>query len=379
MLSLGARLRVCIVAWLAAVSPVRAQDVTIGVVAELTGPGATYGLALRQGAEMAVRDVNAAGGIGGRTLRLVVVDGATNPARSAIAMRRLVVGDVQMVVGGWGSAQVLANLEVAEQAGMPYIVVGATHPDITTRRNRWTFRVIQTDAVQAEVLAQAVLGRLGARRIAVVGDGNAYGVGSRDVFLQALARAGVQPVAVHTFMPGDTDFSAPLARIKAAAPDVLAVFATVPAASRILNQAREAGITARFVGTGGLANEALLAQAPKAAEGTLMTSVFSEEVDAEARAWAERFRREFAGGPVAPSPVLAAWQYRAIRDIAVPCLQRAGTERVTLRDCLAGWRGRLFGVPGEAWFDATQQLVQPPLFTEVRGGAFRLVAAGPGR
>lgn len=379
MFSWGGRLRGCIVACLAAVSPVCAQDVTIGVVAELTGPGATYGLALRQGAEMAVRDVNAAGGIGGRTLRLVVVDGATNPARSAIAMRRLVVGDVQMVVGGWGSAQVLANLEVAEQAGMPYIVVGATHPDITTRRNRWTFRVIQTDAVQAEVLAQAVLGRLGARRIAVVGDGNAYGVGSRDVFLQALARANVQPVAVHTFVPGDTDFSAPLARIKAATPDVLAVFATVPAASRILNQAREAGITARFVGTGGLANEALLAQAPKAAEGTLMTSVFSEEVDAEARTWAERFRREFAGGPVAPSPVLAAWQYRAIRDIAVPCLQRAGAERVSLRDCIAGWRGRLFGVPGEAWFDATQQLVQPPLFTEVRGGAFRLVAAEPGR
>jgi hypothetical protein len=52
---------------------------------------------------------------------------------------------------------------------------------------------------------------------------------------------------------------------------------------------------------------------------------------------------------------------------------------VSLRDCIAGWRGRLFGVPGEAWFDATQQLVQPPLFTEVRGGAFRLVAAEPGR
>lgn len=354
-------------------APVHAAEITIGVIAELSGAGASYGRALVQGAEMAVRDVNAAGGVDGKTLRLLVVDGATNPARSAIAMRRLVVSDVQLVVGGWGSAQVLANLEVAEQAGMPYIVVGATHPDITTRLNRWTFRVIQTDAVQAEVLAQAVLGRLGARRIAVIADGNAYGVGSRDVFLQALERAGVPPVAVHTFQPGDAEFGAALAKIKSADPDVLAVFATLPAAARLLNQARAAGIRARFVGTGGLANDALLEQAPQSAEGTLITGFFNEEVDAEAAAWAERFQREFAGSSSRPSAVLAAWQYRAIRDIAVPCLKRAGTRRLPLRECLATWRGRLFGVPGEVYFDATQQLVQPPLLTEVRGGAFRLL------
>lgn len=354
-----------------------AGEITIGVVAELTGAGATYGRGIVQGAEMALRDVNAAGGIDGQPLRMMVVDGATNPARSAIVMRRLVAADVHMVVGGWGSAQVLANMEVAEQSGMPYIVVGATHPDITTRLNRWTFRVIPTDAVQAEHLAQVVLGRLKARRVAVLADTNAYGVGSRRVFLEALARAGVEPVVVLGYASGERDFAAALTRIRDARPDVLALFGTVPAAPLAMRQARAMGLTARFVGTGGLANDALLADAGPAAEGTWLTGFFSEEVDAEAATWAARFRREFAGDGAPPSPVLAAWQYRAIRDIAVPCLKRAGIQRVQLRKCIAGWRGTLFGARGELHFDATQQLQQPALLTEVRDGAFRLVPQQP--
>jgi len=355
-----------------------AGNLTIGVIAELTGAGATYGRGLVQGAEMALRDINAAGGIGGRPLRLLIVDGATNPAHSAIAMRRLVASDVQLVVGGWGSAQVLANLEVAEQAGVPYLVVGATHPRITSPLNRWTFRVIATDAVQAEHLAQVVLGRLKARRIAVLADASAYGVGSRDIFLDALARAGVEPVAVLGYQATDPDVATPLARIQAAAPDVLALFGTAPAAPRIMREARAMGLGARFVGTGGLANDALLAAAGPAAEGTLITSFFSEEVDAEAAAWAARFRREHADAASPPSPVLAAWQYRAMRDIAAPCLRQAGTQRPALRDCIAAWHGRLFGVRGEVRFDASGQLQQAPLLTEVRGGVFRLVGDDTG-
>ena len=71
--------------------------------------------------------------------------------------------------------------------------------------------------------------------------------------------------------------------------------------------------------------------------------------------------------------MLAAWQYRAIRYIAAPCLARAGSSRARLRDCIASWRGRLFGVRGEVYFDKTGQLIQEPVVVEVRGGAFRLL------
>lgn len=351
----------------------QAADITLGVVAGMSGPGASYGLGIARGAQMAVRQINAAGGVGGREIKLILVDDASSPARSVIAMRRLVNANVDLIVGGWGSSQVLANMGVAEQAGVPYIVAGATHPKITGAQNRWTFRVIQTDTAMAQQLARIAVGDLGMKRIAVINDSNDYGVANRRVFVAALARAGMEPVQVQSYQTGDRDFSAQLARIRAANPDAIAIFGTIPAAPEIMNQARELGIKARFIGTGGLANEALVSSAPIAAEGAVLMSYFNEEVDAEARAWADLYRKEFAGQPEPPRPVLAAWEYRAIRDIAAPCLTNAGSDRVRLRDCIAKWKGKLFGVQGEVYFDNTGQLVQPSVVVEVRNGAFRLL------
>src|SRR3990172_6112880 len=158
----------------------QAQDIKLGVVAGMSGPGTSYGIGIRQGAEMAVREINAAGGIKGRKISLVVVDDASNPAQSVTAMQRLVNDQVDLVVGGWGSSQVLANMEVADRARLPYIVVGATNPKITTEKNKWTFRVIFTDSVQAEQIADAAVRRLGMKRIAVIHDANDYGAAFQD-------------------------------------------------------------------------------------------------------------------------------------------------------------------------------------------------------
>lgn len=348
-----------------------AQDIKLGVIAGMSGPGTSYGIGIRQGAEMAVKEINASGGVKGRKISLVVVDDASNPAQSVTAMQRLVSDGVDLIVGGWGSSQVLANMEVAERAGIPYIVVGATNPKITTDKNKWTYRVIFTDSVQAEQIADAAVKRLGMKRIAVIHDANDYGVGNRDIFLDSLKKLGVEPVTVVSYQSADKDFTAQLSRIREANPDGLAVFGTIPAAPAIMNQARDLGIKARFIGTGGLANENLMVLAPKGSEGTVLTTYFHEDVDAEARAWAERYVKEFSGGSQPARPVLAAWEYRAIKFIAAPCLSSIGTDKDKLRQCFAGWKGKMFSVPGEAYFDKTGQLIQPSVLVEVGNGAFQ--------
>lgn len=353
--------------------PAAAADITIGVIAGLTGLGASYGAGIVQGAEMAAREINAAGGINGRLIRLVIVDDATSPARSAVVMRRLVTSGVDLIVGGWGSPQVIANMEIAEQAGVPYIVVGATNPRITNAGNKWTFRVIQTDAAMSEQLAQILVKQLGLSRIAVISDTNDYGTGNRDTFVAALDRLGIKPVETQSYQTADRDFSAQLGLIRAAKPEAIAIFGTIPAAPAIMNQARALGLTARFVGTGGLANELLLSLAPTASHGTVLTTYFSEEIDAEAEAWAERYRKEFSTDAAPARPVLAAWEYRAIRSIVASCLAGSGADRIALRDCIAHWHGRVFGIPAELSFDQTGQLVQPPVVVEVRDGAFHLL------
>ncbi|MBE0623348.1 MAG: ABC transporter substrate-binding protein [Burkholderiales bacterium] len=351
--------------------PAIAQDIKLGVVAGMSGPGTSYGIGIKQGAEMAVKEINAAGGIKGRKIALVMVDDASNPAQSVTSMERLVNEPVDLVVGGWGSSQVLANMDVAERAGLPYIVVGATNPKITTDKNKWTFRVIFTDAVQAEQIADAAVKRLGMKRIAVIHDANDYGVGNRDVFLASLKKIGVEPVAVVSYQSADKDFTAQLSRIREANPDGVAIFGTIPAAPAIMNQARDLGVKARFIGTGGLANENLMTLAPKASDGTVLTTYFHEDADAQARAWSDRYVKEFSGSSQPPRPVLAAWEYRAIKYIAAPCLESSGTNKDKLRQCISSWKGNLFSVPGEAHFDKTGQLIQQSILVEVGKGSFQ--------
>lgn len=362
----------------AATSSTTKEPISIGVIAGITGLGASYGVGIIQGAEMAVRDINAAGGIHGRPLQLMIVDDATSPPHSAIAMRKLTTSQVSVIVGGWGSPQVLANLEIAEQAGVPYIVVGATNPRVTTTANRWTFRVIPSDTIMAERLVQTVIDILKFRRIAIINDTNAYGAGNRDILVTALAKAGIKPVEVQSYQTSDTDFGPQLERIARARPEAIAVFGTVPAAPAIMKQARQLGINAQFLGTGGLANQTLIASAPEAVEGVmLLASFFSEETDPEAHAWALRYQQEFTGRSAPPDPVLASWEYRAIRYIVAPCLERVGVDRVKLRDCIAQWRGRLFGINSDVYFDHTGQLIYTPVVVEVRGGRFRLLDRKP--
>jgi branched-chain amino acid transport system substrate-binding protein len=348
-----------------------AQDIKMGVIAGMSGPGTSYGIGIRQGAEMAVKEINAAGGVKGRKIALDVVDDASNPAQSVTAMQRLVSDKVDVIVGGWGSSQVLANMEVAERAGIPYVVVGATNPKITTDKNKWTFRVIQADSDQAEQLAEAAVKRLGMKRIAVIHDVNDYGVGNRDVFLASLKKLGLEPVTVVSYQSNDKDFTAQLERIASSNPDGIAIFGTIPAAPAIMNQARDLGIKARFIGTGGLANENLMTLAPKASEGTVLTTLFNEDVDADAKGWSQRFVKEFSGAGQPPRPILAAYEYRAIKSIVAPCLASVGTDKEKLRQCIASFKGHIFGIPGEVSFNKTGQLQQQSVFVEVRNGTFQ--------
>ena len=318
-----------------------AQDIKLGTVIPLSGPGASYGASIQQGLDMAMREINAAGGINGHKITLDVADDASDPAQSVIALQRLVNDNDDLVVGGWGSSQVLANMAVAERAGMPYIVVGASNPRITT---------------------------------SAIYDTNDYGVGLRDIFTAALTKQGMQPVDVESYQTSDKDFTAQLTHIAAAEPDAVMLFGTLPAIAAIMNQARDQGIDARFLGAAGLSNEAVIKLAPQAAQHAIATAYFHVDEDAAAKDWATRFEQAFAHANQAPRPSQAAPAYEALKLIAAPCLAQAGTDKDKLRLCFKAWHGTLFGLPkADEHFDATNQLVAPLVVEEVVGTEFKLL------
>ena len=351
------------------------EDIVIGVIAGLTGSGTSYGTSIVQGAEMAVDEVNAEGGINGRKLKLRIVDDSSDPARSAIMMRRLVASSPDMIIGGWGSAQVLAHLEFAEYATIPYIIVGATNPQIISAKDRWIFRVIQSDDRIAEQLAKQTLTH-GMNRIAILFDRNAYGRGNRDTFIAALKGLGHTPVMLQSYRTTDKNFHTQLTKIKASKPDGIAIFGTVPAAPMIMKQARELGIKARFIGTGGLANRALITAAGASAEGTLLMSTFHKDVDARAVDWSKRYYSRYQNSKTL-NPAGAVIEYAAIKDIVVPCLQSVGSNHLKLRDCIASWYGKFVGLLADSSFDKTGQLISPPITVEIRDGTFHLLRSVP--
>jgi branched-chain amino acid transport system substrate-binding protein len=369
--SLAAAISLCASNVLAQEKP----DIHLGMVAGLSGPGASYGASIQQGIEMAVKEINAAGGLDGRKISVDTADDASDPAQSVIAMQRLVNDKVDLVVGGWGSSQVLANMAVAERAGLPYIVVGASNPRITTDKNKWVFRTLTNDDGHADRLAGAALDLLHFKKFAIIYDTNDYGVGLRDIFVADLAKAGLKPVQVESYQTNDKDFTAQLTHIAAAEPDALMVFGTLPAIAAIMNQARDLGIEARFMGAAGLSNEAVIKLAPQAAQHAIATAYFYPTIDAEAEAWTKRYEAEFAQANQAPRPSQAAPAYEALKLIAAPCLAKVGTDKDKLRQCFKDWRGHLFGLPpAEEHFDNTNQLVAPLVLEEVVGTSFELLA-----
>ena len=154
---------------------------------------------------------------------------------------------------------------------------------------------------------------------------------------------GKTPVAIESCKSDDKDFTAQLSKIKELRPDAVAVFGTIPAAPAIMIQARNLGITAQFIGTGGLANAQLIGLGGKAAEGTVLTTYFHENTNSTSKEWAKQIREKFAGATPAPDPILSAWEYRAIKQILAPCILKAGTKNEDLRAAIKAFRGVVIG------------------------------------
>ena len=351
-----------------------ARTLRIGVSAELTGAGALYGAGILSGAQMAADEINAAGGVAGHRLQLEVSDGGSNPARAAMGMRRLALRDIDLVVGGWGSSQVMAALEMSEQVGMPFVVTGATHPSITAARNRWTFRVVHNDRDVVQVLADTALNRMQRRRLAVVCDSSAYGVGSHDAMLGRLSALKRPPVLSRMLGMGAASAAesvdALVRQLADQQAEVLFLFATVGPAVPLLKAIRRAGLRLQVLGGGGLYHPQALEDVAEAAEGLVLAGLFHAALDAASADWARRYRAHpHATARPTPLPGLAAWTYRALRLIVAPSLDASTLrDREALRERLSTWEGEVFGVPGRTGFDDERQLRQPVRLLQVRGG-----------
>ncbi len=249
--------------------------VKIGSVAPLTGPQTHIGKDNENGARLAVDEINAQGlELGGKKVKLELFgeDDQAEPKTATIVAQKLVDTGVVAVIGHLNSGTSIPASKIYHDAGIPQISPSATAVAYTAQGYNTTYRVMANDAQQGKALGQYAVGKMGAKKIAIIDDRTAYGQGLADEFEKAARAAGGEIVAREFTNDRATDFSAILTSIKGKAPDLLFFGGMDPQSGPMAKQMKNLGLSARLLGGDGLQNVNFVKLAAADAEGVVASS-----------------------------------------------------------------------------------------------------------
>ncbi len=284
----------------AAVSPSFAADpVKIGVAGAHSGDLASYGLPTLKGAQLVVKDVNAKGGIKGAPVELVLVDEQCKPEAAANVATKLVSDGVKAVLGHICSGPTKAALPIYRDAKIVSVSPSATTPELTqSGEYKYFFRTIASDDRQARTMADFVLGKLGAKKIAILHDKGDYGLGLANYAKQFIEESKqAEVVLFEGITVGQVDFSAVIQKIKRTGADVVIFGGYHPEASKLVSQMRKKRMNTTFVSDDGVKDEAFIKVAGKDAEGVYATGPTDTSKNPLTIEYREKFKKSEGAEP----------------------------------------------------------------------------------
>jgi branched-chain amino acid transport system substrate-binding protein len=254
-----------------ALADTAAAQVKLGVGGPITGGSAAFGAQLKNGVEQAVQDINAAGGILGQKIQLLVGDDRADPKEGVSVANKFVGDGVKFVVGHFNSGVTIPASEVYQENGILEITPAATNPKVT-ERNMWNiFRTCGRDDQQGGVAGAIIADKFKGKRVAVVHDKTTYGQGLAEETRKTMNAKGLKEVLFEGVNVGDKDYSALVSKIKAARADLVYWGGLHDTGGLILRQLRDQGVKATFMGADGITDDEFAVIAGPGAEGTLMT------------------------------------------------------------------------------------------------------------
>ncbi|MGI2031515.1 branched-chain amino acid ABC transporter substrate-binding protein [Rhizobium panacihumi] len=273
-----------------AFAPLAHADITIGLIAPLTGPVAAYGDQVKNGAQTAVDDINKAGGILGEKVVLKLADDAGEPKQGVSAANQIVGEGIRFVVGPVTSGVSIPVSDVLAENGILMVTPTATAPDLTKRDLTNVLRTCGRDDQQAEVAAKYVLEKLKDKRVAIINDKGAYGKGLADAFKATLNAGGITEIVNDAITPGDKDFSALTAKLKSEKVDVIYFGGYHPEGGLLARQLADLSANALIIGGDGLSNSEYWTIGNEAAAGTLFTNASDALKSDDSKAAAESLK-----------------------------------------------------------------------------------------
>lgn len=318
-------------------------DILVGEYSSLTGLQGTFGTSTHNGIIMAADEVNAAGGINGRKVKILTEDDQSKPEEAATAVSKLISqNSVVAVLGEVASSASLAAAPICQSNKVPMITPSSTNPEVT-KKGDYIFRMCFTDDYQGPSMADYTAKQLGVKTAAILTDvKNDYSVFLGRDFERRFTADGGKIVAKASYSNGDSDFRSQLTSIKPANPQILWVPGYYGDVGQIAQQARDLGIAAPLVGGDGWVSPKLIEIGGKALEGCYYANHYSyDDPSPVVHNFVEKYKQRFGANPDA----MAALAYDAMHVLADSMKRAKKLDGPTLRDAIAATKG-YHGVTG---------------------------------
>jgi len=309
-----------------------AGSIKIGMNVPLTGFAAADGKSALTGAELAVEQANAEGGVNGKTIELVVYDDQASPKESVpIATRLTSQDEVVAAVSGSYSGATRAAAGVFQAAGTPYISAFAVHPDIT-RAGDYVFRTSFVGTVQGKAGAKLIGETLGKKRVVVITLKNDFGKSLATGFKEVADKYGITVISEYEYSIKDRQFGPIVSKVKADNPEAIYASGYFFTAGPLVNQLRAAGVDVPVIGQEGYDSDKFIEIAGEASEGVIITTSLDRD---SASSITQDFIADFEAKAGYGADMVAASGHTAIK-VLVSALRVAGDmDRAALRTAIA--------------------------------------------
>jgi len=287
------------------------DTIKIGIVGSQTGDQKPWGDDSIEGAKMAVEEVNAAGGINGKKIELLIGDAASKPEQAKSATEKLLSDGVVGIVGEVASGHTIQIAKAAFPKAVPVVAIGATRTDLTNEGTH-VVRACYTDAFQGPVMATFAYEELGLRKVGLVTDNKQpYSQGLSASFAETFKELGGEIVGEVKYETGQTDFTGQITEIKAKSPDGLFLSGYFPEVGPMAQQIRAQGMTdVKLLGGDGWDSPQLLVSGGEAILGSYMCNHYNNKEDRpEVKSFLDKWTK--ANGGKEPQTTMAALGYDA--------------------------------------------------------------------
>ncbi|AJY75414.1 ABC transporter substrate-binding protein [Paenibacillus beijingensis] len=275
------------------------SEIKIGFVAALSGGGALYGKQMQQGAQLAVDEINAAGGVIGKKLKLVAQDDQANPSESVKVTQRLVTEEkIDAWMGTLKSSDTLTDLGITSKQNIPSFVPIAVADKITTSGFQNVYRNVADNTMQVQELVNYILNSRPDKKVALISENSDYGRGLAETFAKEFESKGGQVLTSEFYNVGQKEFTDQLTKIKKTKPDAIVIGGLVAEGALISKQAQDLGLKYQLYSYGGFMGSAPIDLAGSAVNGLIHTEYFTPvEGDKKIEQFVDAYSKQYGQKP----------------------------------------------------------------------------------